>query len=244
MPELVWAASVIFAGYVLLGLTGFGSALVIVPLLAWQWPLSHVVALTLLLDLPACLLHGVLNWRQVRWSEIRRMLPGMVVGSGLGLWLMNVLQPRWPLLMLGVYVFLMGLDQLRRVDLKPRNFPMYASTLAGGFAGLVEMMFGSAGPVMMTWLRLRVSDVMQLRATAPALIMCSAFVVLGEMFLDGKLSNPELWHHWLWLIGAALLGTTVGDRLAVRVPKGWLTRVMAVVLMLSGFILVKGFFQP
>ena len=56
MPDLTWAALVVFGGYVVLGLTGFGSALVIVPLLTWQWPLSHVVALTLLLDLPACLL--------------------------------------------------------------------------------------------------------------------------------------------------------------------------------------------
>lgn len=51
MPDLTWAALVVFGGYVVLGLTGFGSALVIVPLLTWQWPLSHVVALTLLLDL-------------------------------------------------------------------------------------------------------------------------------------------------------------------------------------------------
>lgn len=75
MPELAWAASVVFGGYVVLGLTGFGSALVIVPLLSWHWPLPHVVALALLLDLPACLLHGALNLKQVRWAEIRQCCP-------------------------------------------------------------------------------------------------------------------------------------------------------------------------
>lgn len=243
MPDLTWAALVVFGGYVVLGLTGFGSALVIVPLLTWQWPLSHVVALTQLLDLPACLLHSILNLKQVRWGEIRRMLPGMLLGSGAGLWLMSVLEPRWPLLMLGLYVSFMGFDQLRRTDLKPRNFPMYASALAGGVAGVVEMMFGSAGPVLMTWLRFRVSNVMHLRATAPALIVCSAFVVLGEMAVAGQLASPELWRHWLWLITAALLGIAAGDRMASRVSKVWLTRVMATVLMISGIILVKRFFH-
>lgn len=83
---------------------------------------------------------------------------------------------------------------------------------------------------------------MHLRATAPALIVCSAFVVLGEMAVAGKLENPELWRHWLWLISAALLGTAAGDRMASRVPKAWLTRVMASVLMISGLFLVKRFF--
>jgi uncharacterized membrane protein YfcA len=121
LPDLAWPAMVVFLGYVMLGLTGFGSALVIVPLLAWQWPLTHVVALTLLLDLPACMLHGGLNMKQVQWSEIWRMLPGLALGSGMGLWLMHILEPRWPLLMLGLYVLAMGLRQMWGSDSTPRR---------------------------------------------------------------------------------------------------------------------------
>lgn len=72
LPDLAWPAMVVFVGYVMLGLTGFGSALVIVPLLAWQWPLTYVVALTLLLDLPACVLHGGLNLKHVQSHQSAR----------------------------------------------------------------------------------------------------------------------------------------------------------------------------
>ena len=242
MPDWTWAAMVVFSGYVVLGLTGFGSALVIVPLLAWQWPLPHVVALTLLLDLPACLLHGALNFRHVRWPEIRRLLPGMLLGSAAGLWLMHVLEPRWPLLMLGLYVCWMGLRQMRPSALQAASLPACAPTFAGVLAGLVEMMFGSAGPVLMTWLRWRVSNVMHMRATAPALIVCSAFIVLGQMAVTGHLSDTDLWHHWLWLITAALLGTVLGHRMALHVSKTLLTRAIALLLMASGLVLVKRFF--
>ena len=83
---------VVLLGYAVLGLTGFGSALVIVPLLAWRWPLPEVVALTLLMDVPASALHSGLNWRQVQWRELRRLLPGLLVGTLLGLWLVQHLQ--------------------------------------------------------------------------------------------------------------------------------------------------------
>ena len=37
--DMAWAALVVTLGYVALGLTGFASALISVPLLAWRWPL-------------------------------------------------------------------------------------------------------------------------------------------------------------------------------------------------------------
>lgn len=234
MPDLLWPALVVFGGYVLLGLTGFGSALVIVPLLAWKWPLLHVVALVLMLDFPACLLHGMMNLKQVRWDEIRLMLPGMAFGSALGLWLVSVLEPRWPLLILGLYVLVMGFRQTRTVNPVSRNIPGQVSVAAGGVAGLVEMMFGCAGPVLITWLHWRVSDLMQMRATAPVLILCSASLVLGEMALAGKMSSHELWNHWLWLISVALLGTWAGDQVAPKDSKRWLKYLMGTLLVFSG----------
>ncbi|MBM3397871.1 MAG: sulfite exporter TauE/SafE family protein, partial [Betaproteobacteria bacterium] len=98
MAEIWIPVFVVLLGYVVLGLTGFGSALVVVPLLAWQWPLPEVVALTLLLDVPASAFHSGLNWRWVKWAELRRLLPGMVLGTLVGLWLVQHMDSRWPLM--------------------------------------------------------------------------------------------------------------------------------------------------
>lgn len=76
-PEMVEGLAVVLAAYLVLGITGFGSALILVPLLARQWPLADVVALAILLDIPASMLHGGLNLPQVRWRELLRMLPGL-----------------------------------------------------------------------------------------------------------------------------------------------------------------------
>jgi hypothetical protein len=240
MTEWWGPVGVVLLGYTVLGLTGFGSALVIVPLLAWQWPLPEVVALTLLLDVPASAFHSGLNWRQVQWRELRRLLPGMVVGTLLGLWLMQYLQSRWPLLLLGVYVAGVGLNALRvRAAPWAPPAPLWVHPV-GGAIGLVEMLFGTAGPLVVAWLSRRVADVQQLRASTPMVIATAAATVLGVMAVDGHLSSGVLWARWSVLIGVALTGVWLGHRVAHRVPVARLRQIICALLVVSGVMLALG----
>jgi uncharacterized membrane protein YfcA len=236
MMEMTPALLAVAAGYTVLGLTGFGSALVIVPLLAWQWPLPEVVALTLMLDLPASLMHSGLNWRQVRWAELRRLLPGMVVGTLLGLWLTHHLSSRWPLLALGLYVAGVGLRALR-AGASHRPLPERWGMVYGLATGVVEMLFGTAGPVVVAWLTRRLPDPHQVRATIPMVMAVAVLTVLGGMAADGRLSQPELWQRWGLLIVPALAGVWLGHRLAHRVPVARLRQIICALLVVSGSVL-------
>lgn len=237
MPELLYPAAVVLLGYVVLGITGFGSALVIVPLLAWHWPLPEVVALTLLMDVPASLLHGGLNLRQVNTAELRRLLPGMVAGALAGLWLSQVLSARWPLLVLGLYVATVGLQALRPAAERHAWSPRWATPM-GSAIGTVEMLFGTAGPLVVAWLSRRLPDVQALRATTPVAIAASACAVLLTMGASGRLSQPELWQRWLLLMGLAVAGVLLGNRLARLVSPLALRRVICGLLVVSGLCLL------
>lgn len=237
MPELLYPAAVVLLGYVVLGITGFGSALVIVPLLAWHWPLPEVVALTLLMDVPASLLHGGLNLRQVNTAELRRLLPGMVAGALAGLWLSQVLSARWPLLVLGLYVATVGLQALRPAAERHAWSPRWATPM-GSAIGTVEMLFGTAGPLVVAWLSRRLPDVQALRATTPVAIAASACAVLLTMGASGRLSQPELWQRWLLLMGLAVAGVLLGNRLARLVSPMALRRVICGLLVVSGLCLL------
>jgi uncharacterized membrane protein YfcA len=227
---------VVLTGYTVLGLTGFGSALVIVPLLAWQWPLPEVVALVLVLDLPASLMHSGLNWRQVQWTELRKLLPGMVLGTLVGLWLTHHLQTRWPLLALGLYVAVVGLRALRAGQTQQ---PVNArwGVLYGAGIGVVEMLFGTAGPVVVAWLTRRLPDPHQVRASIPMVMAVAVITVLMGMAFDGRLSQPVLWQRWGLLIAPALAGVWLGHRLAHRVPVARLRQIICALLVVSGSVL-------
>jgi len=235
--EWLYPLGVVLLGYTVLGLTGFGSALVIVPLLAWQWPLPEVVAMTLLMDVPASAFHSGLNWRQVQWRELRRLLPGLVAGTLLGLWLMQHLQTRWPLLLLGLYVAGVGVHALRPAGVPVRHpGPLWAGPV-GTAIGVVEQIFGTAGPLVVAWLSRRLSDVQQVRASIPMIITVAASTVLASMAWDGRLSKAVLWQRWGMLIGVALLGVWLGHRVAHRVPVARLRQIICGLLVVSGLML-------
>ncbi len=237
MQEWLYPMGVVLLGYTVLGLTGFGSALVVVPLLAWKWPLPAVVALTLLMDVPASAFHSGLNWRQVQWRELGRLVPGLVLGSLLGLWLMPLLQARWPLLLLGLYVAAVGVNALRPAAQRTGlQAPRWAYPV-GTAIGLVEMLFGTAGPLVVAWLSRRVADVQQMRASTPMIITVAASTVLAGMGWEGRLSSEVLWQRWLVLMGVALCGVWLGHRLAHRVPVARLRQTICALLVVSGLML-------
>ena len=113
LADGIYPALVVALAYVVLGLTGFASSLIAVPLLAWRWPLAEVVPLALVMDMLASLLMGGLNLREVRWDEFRALAPGMLLGGLVGLWLAGQVTSARPLLLLGAYIAGVGLRALR-----------------------------------------------------------------------------------------------------------------------------------
>ncbi len=167
-----------------------------------------------------------------------RLLPGLLIGALLGLWLSHVLQPRWPLLALGLYVVAVGVSNLRNQFEKKTITAALWSGPVGVLIGLIEMLFGTAGPVIVAWLNRRLSDVHALRATTPLVIAVSACTVLATMGVAGRLNDSTLWQRWLILIGIALFGVAIGHRLAHQIAPQVLKKIICVLLVISGMALV------
>lgn len=235
----LYPALVALAGYLVLGLTGFGSALVIVPLLAWRWPLAEVVALIILMDVPMSMLHGGLNLRQVRWAELWRLLPGLALGTVAGFAVAPWLSAKWSLLALGLYVAWVGLSALRGPQAMAQRRPTDArwAHVYGFVIGVIESSFGTAGPPLVAWLQRRLDDVHELRATIPVVMMVAASGVLLGMALAGRLSGPQIWQRWAVLVGVAALGVWAGNRLARHLSVALVRRLICALLVLSGLVL-------
>lgn len=240
LQEWLYPMAVILLGYVVLGITGFGSSLVMVPLLVRQWPLAETVALAILLDIPASLLHGGLNLRQVRWPELSRLLPGMALGSALGLWLLGGLDKRWLMLALGAYVVLVAVRGLRP---RPQFQPAHAhwAHLAGTLVGLIEVLFATAGPLVVAWLQRRMDEVQALRATVPVVMALAGSVALAVLLSSGVMDSATLLPRWLLGLPLSLFGVVLGNRLAARIPATVMKRLMAALLCVSGLSLMRQF---
>ncbi len=237
-PASAFAAAAVFLGYLVFGLTGFGSALVIIPLLSWEWRLSEIVPLVLLLDIAASLLHTGLHLRQVQWRVIPALLPFALAGAWAGTQL-----HRWsdsPLVagLLGAYIAWIAVQNLRgkRVALLPAGLP--GTAVAGGAMGLVETLLGTAGPVVMAWLTGQVRSTEGVRATAPLVILMVVCIALIGNGLSGHLQEAKLLPRLWLLMPVALGGVWVGHRVNARVPGRLALPLIHVTLLLSGLALV------
>jgi len=155
------------------------------------------------------------------------------VGVALGAWL-AVSRFR------GRGLVLVGLNTLRAKTAHKHPLGTLWAGPVGTAIGLVEMLFGTAGPLVVAWLSRRLADAQQIRASTPMIIAAAASTVLAGMAWDGQLASDLLWQRWTGLIGVAILGVWLGHRLAHHVPMARLRQIISTLLVVSGLMLAWG----
>ncbi len=236
-PLAAYSMAVVFLGYVVLGVSGFGSALTIVPLLALRWPLVTVVPMVLLLDTPSSVLLARLNAARIDWPELKLLVPGMLAGAAVGTWVARWTSQPWALLLLGVYILAVaarGFFGLRAKRASSRRW----APLAGAAAGIVESIFGTAGPLVIAWLSRRFTDPQAMRANVPAAMVSATCFALAGMSVTGQLAQPILWGALAPLMLLAFAGTHLGHLIAGRLPPIVLARTIFLLLALSGSAMI------
>jgi uncharacterized membrane protein YfcA len=235
-PELLAiSAPVIFVAYAVFGMTGFGAAMVAVPMLVQVVPLQVAVPLVVLFDLVTTALVGGKNWSSVAKLELKCLLPSMLIGIAIGVVLLHNVGPRWPLVGLGLFVLGVSVRNLV-VDNSTKNvqIPKSWSLPFGMAGGVFSALFGTGGPIYTIYLSRRLSDVNRFRATIAVVILLSGIsraVAFGAAGLYGKDSILEL---AIVLLPMSLLGLFVGSRARTRFSAIFLKRLVLLLLSVAG----------
>ena len=219
-PDIAYAVTVLLLAYFVRGISGFGSGLIAVPLLALHFPLPEVVPFMLIADFGASALVGGLSFRHVDWPEIRRLLPATVIGVVLGTHLLVSLPPSLLLTILGLFVLAFAVRTLlfHPHDLTPASKHWaYPAALSGG---AVSGLFGTGGPPYVIYLSHRIRDKGMLRATISVVLFLDGLVRIVTFLLTGLLLGTTVWRNALiaapLIVAALYLGSHVHARLTHR----------------------------
>lgn len=242
MPELSVAALAgialaVAAGYTVFGLTGFGSAVVAVPILAHVLPLQVAVPLMLLLDMGASLVIGWRNRQHVERQELMRLFPAMLVGIALGVTVLVGLSAHAAMLALGVFVVANALWSLLAPAARSSVSPAW-SLPAGVAGGTFGALFGTGGPIYTIYLARRIGDARRLRSTIAVMILLSALTRLVAFALAGLLLQPAIAQLLPWLLPVMLLAVYAGSRLHARLAPAQVRVALAGVLLAAGLSLL------
>jgi len=150
---------VIFAAYLVFGITGFGASPITIPVLVHLLPLAFVLPLAALLDLGSALALGFHTRRQADTRELVTLVPFTLLGLILGVTLLLRLPRDATLLALGLFVCAYAVNLMLRRETRRRLSRLWAAP-AGIVGGLVGALFGMgalAGLLVSTTLWLAVA---------------------------------------------------------------------------------------
>lgn len=230
--SLAVAAAVVTCGYFIFGLSGFGSALVTVPVLSHLWPVQFVLPVLALLDVAAALFLGVRHHKQAERRELTRMVPLAFLGALLGVALLVNLPRTAALAGVGTCAVLYGIYALFERGaprVASRNWS-YVSGIAGGASGAL---FGIGGPAYVIYLSRRIHDKSVLRATVATMVFFSVGSRLVLFVMAGLFAWRELQTSFV-LLPFAFLGLWAGGRAHLRVSRAQFARFISVLLIATG----------
>lgn len=238
--ELLWLSLLTVLASFVLGVTGFGFAVVAMgfyPLVIGVKPASVLVAFA---GLPIVFYLLIPLLKHIERKALLRIVIGLLVGTPVGVWVLIRLEERYLMIGLGAFLILfLAYDALIRVRTQ-RKLPPLAGYAAGFIGGAFGGAFNTNGPPVVAY----VSSLHLDKHAAKATIM--AYVTLGALYKVGFLVYQGMITRQMLLYGAVLLGPTfagmflgklVFNRVSTRVFE-W--AVQGLLLVVALLMIVKG----
>lgn len=233
-PWLVVVAPVVIVlAYTVFGLSGFGSTVIAVPLLAHFVPVSYMVPTMVVLDMVSAAIIGTSNREHVSREELKRILPFMFLGFVVGLTLLVGVPDRYLRVALGLFAACVGLHGIVNPRIGSRISRLWVVP-AGLVGGAVATVFGAGGPIYSTYLNGRLGDKHQVRATITTLISISAFSRAILYAISGLLLHMTILVGGLLLAPFAWIGVRIGSRIHTGLTGEQLRRAVGCLLVLIG----------
>ena len=235
--EAAALAGIAFLGALVFGITGFGSALITIPLATHLVPLGFALALFALVDVCSAFSVGLENPRNAVRAEWQRLVPTILAGTALGVTLLVNLPRAAGMFLLGAFVVSYALYSLARRS-SARVIHAGWAWLAGLCGGITSTLFGAGGPPYAIYLSQRGLSKDEFRATMAFAVMTSISLRIVAFLITGLLLDRTVWLMALAAVPAALLGLFVANRLYRRISREALMRAVAAILLVSGGSLV------
>lgn len=234
--QIAWIASAVFTAYVIRGMSGFGAGLVAAPMLAFVLPIHVLVPMSGLLVFILFIFITIRDRASVIWRELKVLALPTVAGVIVGMILFRSLDNRLLVVMLGSFLILYSTYMLA---VHAFGLPQFRCSerwaLPLGFLGsFFDTLFGGGGGTLVViYMHARGIGRMEFRATVAMLWFIEMIARISGYGIAGYYTREVLIMVAL-LIPVMWAGTWVGERLGNRVSQAVFSRILAIVLMLSG----------
>ena len=223
--------TIVLAGLIA-SLTGFGFAIISIPLLMLFVPPKVAVPLVQLLSV---VLKLMLIVETRKWIDLKRIWPLLLTGTltvPLGTYLLLILEPEPLRILIGAVVVVSALALLAGWRWTVRNEKLTLAPV-GLLSGILGGSTGMPGPPVILFFSNQGMEKQTFRANLIVYFACTSIVGVVSIALGG-LFTREILLNWAGLLPALVIGMWAGVRLARRVDQARFQKITLGVLILTG----------
>lgn len=230
------ATFIIAISFLIQSVFGFGGGLIAVPLLSLIIDVKLAVSLVMVFQLfTGVLLIGV--WKEVSWREVWKLLPALTLGAIIGVILLDISSLRALQILLALYLIAYVLSQnLRHRQMLWTPTPR-ARFIAGASSGALQGLFGTGGPMLVTYLRDVCTSTETFRSTIIATLFVSNLIRLSISLPRGLLSS-DLWKIALPTLPFFFLALLIGRRFSQSATSRQFDLGVQILLLFSAIALI------
>lgn len=236
MITLICIALIFLAAGFTQGLSGFGSALIAMPLLTMMIDVKTAV--------PLCIMNGLiitsyLSLKMRGHLERKKIVPllaGSIPGIFIGVFFLKNAEPGMIRILLGVLIVSYSVYSLLFRP-APRNIHPFWSYLAGFGTGFIGSAFSAGGPPVIIYTTLTGWPKDRIKATLSGFFFASSIITV-TLYITAGLVNELVLKYFSMSAIFVFIGVYAGSHLYSRFDREGYIRAVLITLILLGVIMV------
>jgi uncharacterized protein len=238
---LAFYAAVLLGAFAVRSAAGFGAGLIAIPMLALILPVSTAVSVATVFTTLSSVQQVSREWRQIAWRQFILIFFYSMIGVGLGLYFITILDADVMRRCLGIFMIGYSLHALwaaGTVRLLPSRWHGVLGAGVGIVGGLLSALFGAgAGPIYVVYFDILRLEKAVFRATMSAVVLLGGAARIAGYGSYGFYGSSTI---ALMAIGLPLVivGSWLGDRVVHRLSARSFSRLVAAVMLLGGIVLL------
>jgi len=233
---VVLSSIIVFFAFTVLGLSGFGSSLVMVPFLLLFLDIKFVVPVAMILNLTSCTIITITSRSFIKKSYLLPLIIGVLPGAIFGTFFLATFENIILKKFYGIIIILFALNTLfPKIKLKSSN-ELYG-VLSGLISGVLSAVYQTGGPPPVIYLTHQIKKKQVFRATLTAFWMILNLWLLF-LFLYSGLIDSSVINFAVYLLPMVILGIIVGSKLHMKINENLFNRTIGTILVFTGILLV------
>ncbi|MEJ2636862.1 MAG: sulfite exporter TauE/SafE family protein [Calditrichia bacterium] len=231
---------VTIVAYFIKGLSGFGPAMVVVPMFTLFAGAPLALTASALLDAVSGIILIFSVWRKIDWRFVLPIIVAISLGSFFGAQLVFIIPLNALRKIIGIFLSLFIIYLLINPNSdngagKKRPSPWYTS-LAGLLSGITGGLVGMSGPPLVSFMKYHFPKDF-FRTQLIAIFLIEKFVRLA-VYSNRQLLPLHQWPHLLIYIPFLLIGLWIGNHFHARISEKHFNRAVAVILIFPAVKLI------